>query len=332
MPFDFNAFSPNDPLFALLANDVSEPVQTSRFSHDVPTSTMATTSAGFSTDMTIFGSFTPNGTFQFVPPTPPPPPPELEPPQIQQQQHQQQHQSQQTGSSTGAHHRRQMPSVFPTSLAPIAPDGNLGSNETSAIDHDPDFAPPSIDQSISYDAYFESMHRCFPFLSPSRFIPMISASNPAPEFVALKYAVALHSVLLADPNSPSAPSLYRAARATIDAAEAENDASISQLSFLQTWVLLTLYEFRYVDFFRAWMTAGRAIRLAKALHLHQMDKFTPPSRHSRRPGFEPAMSPTTDTTELEDRRSTFWIVYLIDWYGSARTECEASFPFNEVCN
>lgn len=182
----------------------------------------------------------------------------------------------------------------------------------------------------SYDTYFDCMHRCYLFIDRTRFMDAASSPNQTLAFVALKYAVALHSTSLADPGSPNAAALYRAARSSLEAAETEKPGSLSELPFIQTWILIIIYEFRHVDFFRAWMTAGRAIRLAKALHMHMMDAPSPCQQQTRRPGFEPTMSPTCDAIEIENRRYTFWTVFMIDWYGSARTECEMTFDYKEV--
>ena len=142
------------------------------------------------------------------------------------------------------------------------------------------------------------MHGCYPFIDRTRFMDAASSPNQTLAFAALKYAVALHSNSLADPGSPNAAALYRAARSSLEAAETEKPGSLSELPFIQTWILITIYEFRHVDFFRAWMTAGRAIRLAKALHMHMMDAPSPFQQQTRRPGFEPTMSPTSDAIEI----------------------------------
>ena len=142
------------------------------------------------------------------------------------------------------------------------------------------------------------MHQCYPFIDRTRFMDAASSPNQTLAFVALKYAVALHSTSLADPGSSNAAALYRAARGSVEAAETENPGSLSELPFIQTWILIIIYEFRNVDFFRAWMTAGRAIRLAKALHMHMMDASSPCQQPTRRPGFEPKLSSTCDEIEI----------------------------------
>ena len=142
------------------------------------------------------------------------------------------------------------------------------------------------------------MHQCYPFIDRTRFMDAASSPNQTLAFVALKYAVALHSTSLADPGSSNAAALYRAARGSVEAAETENPGSLSELPFFQTWILIIIYEFRNVDFFRAWMTAGRAIRLAKALHMHMMDASSPCQQPTRRPGFDLKLSSTCDEIEI----------------------------------
>lgn len=35
-------------------------------------------------------------------------------------------------------------------------------------------------------------------------------------------------------------------------------------------------------------------------------------------GFQPGLHPTTDWTQLEERRRTFWVAFNVDWYASSR--------------
>lgn len=49
--------------------------------------------------------------------------------------------------------------------------------------------------------------------------------------------------------------------------------------------------------------------------LHKMDGNLLTNHDS---GFQSGLHPTTDWTQLEERRRTFWVAFNVDWYASSR--------------
>ncbi len=96
----------------------------------------------------------------------------------------------------------------------------------------------------------------------------------------------------------------------------EDEANFLSIEALQACVLITWYEFKGRSFCRAWMSLGRAIRLGKMLGLHRMDEDGPVTCDS---GFQLPLPVTNVQAELEERRRTFWVLFIYDAYASART-------------
>ncbi|KAL8651133.1 MAG: hypothetical protein Q9226_004839 [Calogaya cf. arnoldii] len=105
---------------------------------------------------------------------------------------------------------------------------------------------------------------------------------------------------------------YRSARHHLEKLETEDDSgTFMSIDALQAIILLALYEFKQMYFARAWLTIGKAMRLAQMFGLHKMDGNSLISQDS---GFQPGLHPTTDWTQLEERRRTFWVAFNVDWY------------------
>lgn len=79
----------------------------------------------------------------------------------------------------------------------------------------------------------------------------------------------------------------------------------------QTWILLASYEFKYMSFPRAWMSAGSSSRLAIMMGLHRQDGMGGDVKQS--------LPSARDWTEKEERRRTFWMAFCQDRYASIGT-------------
>lgn len=99
-------------------------------------------------------------------------------------------------------------------------------------------------------------------------------------------------------------SLYTLARSRLEALdESEDLVGSATLEQAQAWLLLTHYEFRYMHFRRAWITAGRAFRIIQLFKLHEVERFTDPDL---------SMTSPEVWVEMEERRRTFWVAYCLD--------------------
>lgn len=79
------------------------------------------------------------------------------------------------------------------------------------------------------------------------------------------------------------------------------------MAHAQCWLLIAYFETQMGMFSRAFVSLGRSIRVAQMLHLHQIDggergSFMMPH----------ALPPPRDWIELEERRRTWWVIYVAD--------------------
>jgi hypothetical protein len=99
-------------------------------------------------------------------------------------------------------------------------------------------------------------------------------------------------------------SLYLCARSKLEALDNQLDcASSGSLQSAQAWLLLTHYEFRYMNYSRAWITAGRAFRIIQLMKLHEIDRFHTTALD---------LAFNEPWAEIEEKRRTFWLAYCLD--------------------
>lgn len=77
------------------------------------------------------------------------------------------------------------------------------------------------------------------------------------------------------------------------------------------------------------MSLGRAIRLGNMMGLHRIDRSEPMKETS---SFQLPLAETADQVELEERRRTFWVLFIFDAYTSVRTSSPMSIRESEVCS
>lgn len=111
--------------------------------------------------------------------------------------------------------------------------------------------------------------------------------------------------------------LYRGALRALQAIEsASENAGLTQtddLELVQAQLLLSMYEIKSVDFRQGWVTAGRAFRLI------QYGWFQDLVRGSN------SFSLSTDWTDLEEKRRTFWFAYYLDRIICLRSDSDCTF-------
>lgn len=100
-------------------------------------------------------------------------------------------------------------------------------------------------------------------------------------------------------------------RSCIEVCERDEEGTM-MLSFelFQAVVLLARFELTHRKILRAWMTIGRAVRLANILRLH----LDVPVVEQTADGLPPA----TDALCVEERRRAFWTLYVCETYAGSR--------------
>lgn len=118
--------------------------------------------------------------------------------------------------------------------------------------------------------------------------------------------------------------LYTRARSGIEALDHEIESSSAAcLQAAQTWLLLTHYEFRYMSYRRAWLTAGRAFRLIQLAKLYETDRLDDISSNMAHP---------EAWAEAEEKRRTYWLAYCLDRFLNISDEWPLSLQEEAVSN
>lgn len=137
------------------------------------------------------------------------------------------------------------------------------------------------------------------------------APNARPP-VSLRYAMWTLAASISEPYIHHQTHYYKRARKYIEEAEMRGHGEgIISVAQCQAWTLITAYEFKLMYFPRAWMSTGRAVRLAQMMGLHRLDGQ----------GLEvkQCIPAPKDWVEREERRRTFWAAFCLDRYASIGT-------------
>lgn len=167
-----------------------------------------------------------------------------------------------------------------------------------------------------------------PMVNRDRFFYELANFSHRPELQSLSYTIALLGATVSPEQVRAERSFYDHARHYLSIAESDDDAQdFNNLNMLQAVILLTCYEFRRTSFARAWLSLGRANRLAKMLGLHLMDQEEPAKL---KPDFITPLPKTKGLAELEERRRSFWVLFAFDAHASIRTGSSMSIQEDEV--
>ncbi|WYZ36518.1 hypothetical protein EsH8_II_000024 [Colletotrichum jinshuiense] len=168
-----------------------------------------------------------------------------------------------------------------------------------------------------HTCYFESVYFSFPFLNRDRFVAE-SAGGGGPAVSALVYSVALAGCTHSPKYLSKQSSCYNLARNYAE--RCERDGNLNDINFLQALLFIGRFEAMDRKLEKSWLTLGRAAMLCRLLKLVQMDHFddidgTPDTGHRD----ESCLDPSDDPVLLEERRRTFWGLYILQSYLKTRT-------------
>lgn len=170
----------------------------------------------------------------------------------------------------------------------------------------------AADTSNRYQIYFTKIHPSIPFIHRPRFM---AALNLAPHMrppVCLRYSMWTLAASVTDKYEGLQEHFYHRARkyAQLDEMRGHGESTIT-LAHCQAWGLMCTYEFKNMYFPRAWLSAGRSVRLAQMMQLHRLDGAGLDVKQ--------CLPPPKDWTEREERRRTFWMCFAMDRYASIGT-------------
>lgn len=163
-----------------------------------------------------------------------------------------------------------------------------------------------------HEVYFRQIHTSMPMIHKYRYRASMNLAPHMRPPVCLRYAMWCAAASVSEKYYNHQEIFYRRARkyAESDEMKGQGEAFVS-VGHAQCWAILASYEFKMMYFPRAWMSAGRAVRLCQMMGLNRLDglgldvKQTIPSPR--------------DWTDREERRRTFWMAYCIDRYASIGT-------------
>ncbi|CAG8975979.1 hypothetical protein HYALB_00012314 [Hymenoscyphus albidus] len=181
-----------------------------------------------------------------------------------------------------------------------------------------------------FEQYFDILHPLIPILDRDRFTRALNdpAKQCTLQFKSLTYAVAMLGASVSEKHTYLEEELYSSSRTYLEITETQDKgANFWTLEALQTCVLTIWYEFKGTGFARAWMSLGRAVRLGKMVGLHRIDRSEPMKETD---SFQLPLPETEDQVELEERRRTFWVLFIFDAYASVRTNSPMSICESEI--
>lgn len=157
------------------------------------------------------------------------------------------------------------------------------------------------------------------------------ASSQTPEFNSLIYAIAMVGAGINKESDELVSACHYHARRCLEDAERQYPgARFLSIHALQAMLLITYHEFKRQGFARGWMSLGRALRLARLMKLHQIDMEASPNKSIADSAFQLQMQKPTTLAEVEERRRTFWVAYILDLWACNRTNSSISFPIDDV--
>ncbi|KAF1989361.1 hypothetical protein K402DRAFT_326987 [Aulographum hederae CBS 113979] len=172
--------------------------------------------------------------------------------------------------------------------------------------------PPQDTINDLHRIFFEKIHPSAPMIHRPRYLAAMSLSPLMRPPVSLRYMVWCLAASVSDKYAALEEHFYQRARKYMEIDEMRGHGeNIITVAHCQAWVLISLYEFKLMYFPRAWMSTGRAVRLAQMMGLHRLDG----------PGLDvkQCLPPPRDWTEREERRRTFWMCFCEDRYASIGT-------------
>ncbi|KAJ5779462.1 hypothetical protein N7457_007182 [Penicillium paradoxum] len=172
---------------------------------------------------------------------------------------------------------------------------------------------PSQDVIDELDAlFFEKIYPMMPIIHRPRYFAALNLPPHMRPPICLRYIMWCHAASVSKKYFFLHNHFYLRARKYAEMDEMKGfGESIVSIAHCQTWILIGTYEFRMIFFPRAWLSVGKAARLALMLGLNRLDGVGLDVKQS--------ILPPKDWTEREERRRVFWGAFATDRYASVGT-------------
>ncbi|KAI9840058.1 MAG: hypothetical protein M1819_000251 [Sarea resinae] len=203
-----------------------------------------------------------------------------------------------------------IPNPLPDDVLTLGMEGDF-SWELIGLGLDEPLPSPEVIDDL-HQIYFEKIHPSMPMIHRPRYLAALNLSPQYRPPVCLRYAMWCLAASVSEQYIGLQEHFYQRARKYIelDELKGHGESTIS-IAHCQTWTVIGIYEFKVMYFPRAWMSTGRACRLAQMMGLHRLD--------GEGLDVKQTLPPSKDWTELEERRRTFWMSFCSDRYASVGT-------------
>ncbi|KAB8237033.1 Zn(II)2Cys6 transcription factor [Aspergillus alliaceus] len=162
--------------------------------------------------------------------------------------------------------------------------------------------------------YFQNVHPTMPILHTSRYLSKVSSpiSDGGPPRC-LRYIMWSLAAAASEKYPQRTEEFYQSARhyAHEDEMHSYGETVVS-IAQCQSWSLIGYYEIKHALFPRAWLSVGKAIRIAQMLQLHRLDGVGAKMKAAM-------LQPPKDWTDIEERRRVFWLIFCLDRFLSMGT-------------
>ncbi|OKL55498.1 putative Transcription factor [Talaromyces atroroseus] len=146
--------------------------------------------------------------------------------------------------------------------------------------------------------YFDRVHPVVPMLHQRRYFTWTRVPGQSMARTCLQYTMWILAA--------SCSRQFQSMLEVLDTKDNEVDGI--DIEQVQAWILLVLYEVTNSHSRRGWISAGRAFRLVQLMRLFEIDGSDTML----------AQSLTDDWVQLEEKRRTFWMAYLLDRFISVQ--------------
>lgn len=171
--------------------------------------------------------------------------------------------------------------------------------------------------------YFEKIHPSMPLMHRPRFLAAMKNPEAFRPPVCLRYAMWCLAAAATDKYEQLQQHFYQRARKYVERDEMRGHGeSIITIGHVQAWFLISSFEFKMTFFPRAWMSTGRASRLALMMGTHRVDGGGLDVKQ--------CLPPPRDWIDAEERRRTFWMCFFEDRAASIGTGWPMSMDERDV--
>ncbi|KAK2603403.1 hypothetical protein N8I77_009865 [Diaporthe amygdali] len=163
------------------------------------------------------------------------------------------------------------------------------------------------------EIYFEHVHAMTPIVHKRRYLSWAGQEDVPPARECLRLAMRTIAAAVSSTSSPLSETLYAETRRILDTLDLLQPTTV-QLEHIQAGLLVSHYELMRLREHDAMLIAGRTFRLIHSSRLYDVDGTLALTSVS------PTKMDGSSFSEMEEKRRTFWLAFVLDRFLSTRNE------------